>query len=114
MRIRYHTKSGIGHYNILNFCDLYKKDRKGGKMPIQISEEDDVFQIYQSGKGGDLNFYKELTGQEAIIMFCLARGTTQEQVANYFGISRSIVKRLRKEAIEKKGSVGGGNVEDRL
>jgi len=102
MRIRsHHTKSGIGHYNILNFCDLYKKNREGGKMPIQISEEDDVFQIYQSGKGGDLSFYKELTGQEAIIMFCLARNVTQEQIADYFQVSQPFVHRLKQSGSRK-------------
>jgi len=52
-------------------------------------------------KAGDLSFYKSLTGEEAVILFCLLRDFDQEQLATYFDVNQSTISRLHKSALKK-------------
>ena len=52
-------------------------------------------------KAGKLSFYKILTGEEAVILFCLLRDFNQERLADYFEVHQSTISRLYKSAIDK-------------
>ena len=57
-------------------------------------------------KAGDLSFYKMLTGEEAVVMFCLLRDFNQERLAYFFEVHQSTISRLYKSAIKKVKAEG--------
>jgi len=105
-RIRYRKEDGsIGHLTELNFADLPPTlDEDNNEIPIEetLADSDNFFNVYQKpDKGGDLDFYKPLDGIEGVILFCIARGMSQEKVADYFSVSIGLINKIKKRAFEK-------------
>jgi len=106
LRQRRTYRDGSGnfkHYTTVNFSDLDIEDEEGNLIPFE-PETDKVSFMVQ----GDslpkfwLPIYKKLEGLEAVFLFCAYQWEmTQEQIGNYFGVSRQYVTKLLKQAQEK-------------
>lgn len=88
----------------LHFSDLENQNREGNVYPF-IPSNDGYF-IPESLSGFWIKIYKKLSGLEAIVIFCLYQwGMTQEQTADYLGISQQYVSRIFNQAKEKLSNI---------
>lgn len=104
-RIRVRDNSGkLRTYIEKNFSEIEPiEDGEGNEISIEetFSYENSFLSLPTEGKGGDLSLYEGLTGKEAIITFCIARGESQEAIADYFGLSQSTINRIWQRAKKK-------------
>ncbi len=102
-RFTYRKPDGsYGHDTILSYSDMPLEPDEEDTFEEDLSQDQNFFVIHQTpDKGGDLDFYRDLSGEEAVILFSTMRDMTQEQLADYFAVSVGKINKLRKRAIEK-------------